>query len=521
MTSDASPPRAPLAVAGLSVPAATALPSCTLGRTGMAALALGLVVLLVIAGSSLWLSASNRAAAAAAAEASRLRLLASDLSASLVDAETGQRGFLLTNNPAFLEPYDAALRRLPGELAALRAAARTQPRMAADVARLAPLVPAKFDDLRRSLALAASGDRPGAVALVATGRGKAVMDGIRVVTASIAAREQRMVLRLVGGINRRGNWLVAIDAAGIVLVLVVTGLVGLGLRRTFAALRAAGSALGAANAQLGRSNETLEATVRARTAALSEANEEIQRFAYIVSHDLRAPLVNVMGFTSELEAANAIIGRFVTDQDAEHVPVAVAAAVRDDLPEAIGFIKSSTAKMDRLIGAILKLSREGRRVLAAEPVAMGALLADIAANLAHLAEERGADITIGDVPDLVTDRLAVEQVFGNLAENALKYLQPGRPGRIAIEGRRQGAYAWIEVRDNGRGIAPRDHERVFELFRRAGDQSVAGEGIGLAHVRALVRRLGGRIDCQSRLGEGSTFRVILPLAQPSEKGAAA
>ena len=107
------------------------------------------------------------------------------------------------------------------------------------------------------------------------------------------------------------------------------------------------------------------------------------------------------------------------------------------------------------------------------------------------------------MPDLVIDRLAVEQVFGNLAENALKYLDPGRPGRIEIAGRRQGAYVVIEVRDNGRGIAPRDHERIFELFRRAGDQTIPGEGIGLAHVRALVRRLGGRIDCQSALGAGA------------------
>jgi signal transduction histidine kinase len=195
--------------------------------------------------------------------------------------------------------------------------------------------------------------------------------------------------------------------------------------------------------------------------------------------------------------------------------------VGEELPEAIGFIKSSTAKMDRLIGAILRLSREGRRVMTPERVDMRALLADIAANLAHRADECGAEIAIGAVPDLVIDRLAVEQVFGNLAENALKYLDPGRPGRIEIAGRRQGAYVVIEVRDNGRGIAPRDHERIFELFRRAGDQTIPGEGIGLAHVRALVRRLGGRIDCQSSLGAGSTFRVILPVAPIGEKGAAA
>ena len=121
----------------------------------------------------------------------------------------------------------------------------------------------------------------------------------------------------------------------------------------------------------------------------------------------------------------------------ETVPGPVAEMVGEELPEAIGFIKSSTAKMDRLIGVILRLSREGRRVMTPSGWTMRALLADIAANLAHRADERGAEIAIGAVPILVIDRLAVEQVFGNLAENALKYLDPGRPGRIEIAGRRQ------------------------------------------------------------------------------------
>lgn len=125
------------------------------------------------------------------------------------------------------------------------------------------------------------------------------------------------------------------------------------------------------------------------------------------------------------------------------------------------------------------------------------------------------------MPNLVADRLAVEQVFGNLLENALKYLLPGRPGDIRISGALEGRVARFDVGDNGRGIARRDYERVFELFRRAGDQSVPGEGIGLAHVRALVRRLGGSVDCESEVGVGSTFTVRLPAIAPYEKEVAA
>jgi len=167
-------------------------------------------------------------------------------------------------------------------------------------------------------------------------------------------------------------------------------------------------------------------------------------------------------------------------------------------------------KMDKLINAILKLSREGRRVLAPEFIGMRQLLEAQRQSVAHQLQERGAELTIEPVPDLTGDRLAIEQIFGNLIDNAVKYVDPSRSGRIAIRGRDLGANVAYEIEDNGRGIDPKDFERVFDLFRRSGVQDQQGEGIGLAHVRALVRRLGGTISVSSRLGEGSTFTVVLP-----------
>lgn len=250
-----------------------------------------------------------------------------------------------------------------------------------------------------------------------------------------------------------------------------------------------------------------------RVAELDEANEEIQRFAYIVSHDLRAPLVNVMGFTSELEAAQAEVERFyrhVFGKDPQLVTPEARMAVETDLPEAIGFIRSSTVKMDKLINAILKLSREGRRVLVPEPLTMRQLLEAQSRSVAHQLQERGARLIVEAVPNLTSDRFAIEQVFGNLIDNAVKYLDSSRPGQIVIRGRDLGSSVQFEIEDNGRGIDPKDFERIFDLFRRSGVQDQQGEGIGLAHVRALVRRLGGTISVSSRLGEGSTFTVVLP-----------
>jgi PAS domain S-box-containing protein len=257
----------------------------------------------------------------------------------------------------------------------------------------------------------------------------------------------------------------------------------------------------------------LASVLAERVAELDAANEEIQRFAYIVSHDLRAPLVNIMGFTSELESAQAAIDRFyrrVSERIPELITPDIAAVVETDLAEAIGFIRTSSVRMDKLINAILKLSREGRRVLAPEPLDMRQLLDGHRQSLAHQLSERGAELVIESAPGLTGDRLVIEQIFGNLIENAVKYLKPGRPGRIVVRGSDLGSAVRYEVEDNGRGIEAKDFERIFDLFRRSGVQDQPGEGIGLAHVRALVRRLGGTIAVSSKFGEGTSFTLTLP-----------
>jgi signal transduction histidine kinase len=281
-----------------------------------------------------------------------------------------------------------------------------------------------------------------------------------------------------------------------------------------------------AEAMLRDNNINLEATVDERTADLREANNEIQRFAYIVSHDLRSPLVNIMGFTSELEQLRTDIFRRIAllsqaAATASPAPV-VAGGVEPDLEgedsqlsqdfsEALEFIKSSIAKMDRLISAILNLTREGRREFEPVPIDTRELIEGIVATVAHQAAEAEAQIRISPLPEIVSDRLALEQIFSNLIDNALKYLKPGVPGDVSIRGRTKLGFAIFEIADNGRGIDPRDHQRIFDLFRRAGTQDKPGQGIGLAHVRALVRRLGGTMSVQSELNSGSTFTITLPI----------
>jgi signal transduction histidine kinase len=182
-----------------------------------------------------------------------------------------------------------------------------------------------------------------------------------------------------------------------------------------------------------------------------------------------------------------------------------------DFSEALEFIKSSIAKMDRLISAILNLTREGRREFEPLRIDMRELIEAIVTTVAHQAAEAQAEIHIEPLPEITSDRLAVEQVFSNLIDNALKYLRPGVPGEILVRGRTKLGFAIFDVTDNGRGIDAKDHQRIFDLFRRAGLQDKPGQGIGLAHVRTLVRRLGGAMSVASELDKGSTFTVTLPI----------
>jgi signal transduction histidine kinase len=282
-----------------------------------------------------------------------------------------------------------------------------------------------------------------------------------------------------------------------------------------------------AEAKLRDTNLNLETTVDERTADLREANDEIQRFAYIVSHDLRSPLVNIMGFTSELEELRGDIFKRIASLSraaAQAPPLPESAndttepelaagdqALAQDFSEALGFIKSSIGKMDRLISAILNLTREGRREFEPVKIDMRELIETIVATMAHQAAEADAKIRIEPLPHITSDRLALEQIFSNLIDNALKYLKPGVAGDILIRGRTKLGFAIFDVADNGRGIDPKDHRRIFDLFRRAGAQDRPGQGIGLAHVRALVRRLGGTISVASELNNGSTFTITVPI----------
>jgi signal transduction histidine kinase len=274
--------------------------------------------------------------------------------------------------------------------------------------------------------------------------------------------------------------------------------------------------------QIAEVNAGLEERVKLRTADLARANEEIQRFAQIVSHDLRAPLVNIVGFAKELETVTRELSADVANaSEAELAPplrAKLATAIDTDLPEAVGFIRSSTQKMDGLVNAILKLSREGQRSLSLQPIDPNQLITAGASAVKHQLNEANGTIAVDVEPgSVVCDRLSLEQIIGNLLDNAVKYRAQGRSLEITIRGRHRpdGGFT-LDVADNGRGIAERDLPRVFDMFTRSGPLDQPGEGIGLAFVHAQVRNLGGQISVSSSEDVGTTFSLSLPPLEPSQ-----
>jgi CHASE3 domain sensor protein/two-component sensor histidine kinase len=477
-------------------------------RRTLIAIFVGLAALLVIVAVNLWLAGQTRIYADSVTAARHQRSALVDLRSLLDDAETGQRGYLLTGEAKYLVPYEDARQAIPSQLDRVRSLMAGDPQQSPALAALSDAVPSKLAELKQTIDLYNAGKHDEALAVVDSDRGKKFMDLIRqhlgALVKSADDRLDKAVQDQTASINAL-RWVTL--GGAFVIILVVGGCVWAVILYT--------RQLVAAQREVQALNAGLEQRVRERTADLGRANEEIQRFAYIVTHDLRAPLVNIMGFTSELDGCLTAIQKYVNEArqtDDDQIVKDARAAALEDLPEAIGFIRGSTRKMDGLINAILKLSREGRRVLKPEPVRLDALLKTAAANVQHQVTEAGGAVEIdAKVPALVSDRLALEQIFGNLLDNAVKYRSPARPLKIEIRAREdRGRRILVEVQDNGRGIARQDHERVFDLFRRSGAQDQPGEGIGLAHVRTMVRNLGGDITLQSDIDGGTTMKLDLP-----------
>ncbi len=246
---------------------------------------------------------------------------------------------------------------------------------------------------------------------------------------------------------------------------------------------------------------------------LQAKNEELESIIYVSSHDLRAPLVNIEGFSGELKRDIETLRGRLSQQDRPLDPD-LAALLDRDLPESLRFIISGAEKMDALLSSLLRLCRLGRVPVDIQLVDAAALWPRVVDALRYQIEQAGATVRIGEaLPPCRADANQLNQVFTNLLDNAIKYRHPQRPLCVRIGGRRQGDRVVYSVADNGRGIAPDHRKYIFEVFHRLEpDDAAGGEGLGLTIVKRILDRLDGTIEIESNAQGGTTFCVSLPAA---------
>jgi signal transduction histidine kinase len=237
--------------------------------------------------------------------------------------------------------------------------------------------------------------------------------------------------------------------------------------------------------------------------------KELEQVLYVTSHDLRSPLVNIQGYTDEIIYS---IEKLKNYFDKMEVPSEIRDEINeiidDNLPESKKFILAGITKMHTLIGGLLKLSRLGRVEIELLQLDMNRLIKDVVSNFKFKFKKENIKLEISDLPPGIGDYAQINMVFSNLIDNALKFLDPERPGHIRISGYEDNDKSVYCIEDNGIGIAPEYKDKIFEIFRQL-TPSVEGEGLGLSIVRMILEKNEGLIRVESENGMGSKFFVTL------------
>ena len=445
-----------------------------------------------------------------------------ELHRSLVEGFAGIRTLVFSGGGR----YEAVLKQVPAQVDELRVLvldnARQRPRIAALDGRSDAFLGWIADEDR--LVRAGARDR----ATAGLERGARLLDDLRATIDKIRGEEEGLDRQRMDRLRKSSEqqvWTLVGGGAAIVVSTLILALLFLqGVIQRLEILRdnarrfAEGKPL---NPPLSGRDEITEVDRAFHDMAddLSQQKQENEMFVYSVSHDLRSPLVNLQGFSEELSLSCRDL-RELFHRDG--VPAAVrrrgVQLMDRDIEESIRFIHAAVGRLARIIDALLRLSRAGRVEYQWQEVDLHATVGKIVAALHDTISAKGARVAVGELPPAWGDPTALEQVFANLIGNAVQYLDPSRPGRIEIE-RAEPDGADLPpglrvycVRDNGLGIPEAYRQRMFTAFNRLHAGAAPGEGIGLALVRRMVERHGGRIWLESSAGSGTTFFVALPAA---------
>jgi signal transduction histidine kinase len=457
---------------------------------------IGFGLALIVLGGIALLSYRNSQSVAEVAETrqralTRLDQLQEFLAAAL-DIETGQRGYIVTGDVKFLAPYHAGMAQLKPQLLRLHTALTQDPRQQAALAALDEAVAQLVRYHREVIAFEAHHDHDSARNMVATGRGKEIMDGIRELIADLRSEERAQLQQSEWQFQNGFHWSMIIIVVGSVIGLAAVSLAAIAINRSLRERTRLNEELRHALSE----NIQMVDQLRAAGAELTRSNQDLEQFAYVASHDLQEPLRKVSSFAQLL----AVQYRGKLDADAD---------------EFIGYMVDGALRMQTLIQNLLTFSRLGRKSKPFAPVNGNAVLKQALANLQTAVEESGAVVTSSPLPTVLADEGQLVQLFQNLIANAVKFHGPAKP-LIHIQAEVNGTVCTFSVRDNGIGIDPQFAERIFVIFQRLHTrEEYAGTGIGLAICRKIVERHAGRIWMESEppvngIRSGAVFLFTLP-----------
>jgi signal transduction histidine kinase len=492
-------------IGGFSLPLRS---GSSLSRKGVLFLLIpGMFQLLVMA-ILLRLDHSYEAAHKLQLRSTRITTTGHELLTLLVDAETGMRGYALTGNAVFLQPYVSAQIKLPSEMDTLhRYSSGPPPAGSEDVEQRATEVLAYHKLIRGWIA---AGERARAVESIARQEGKRLMDREREAMAVfLAANERGAREREARAAEARNRFIIAVGAASAIEIGLTIALAMLFARGIAYRLRIlventqrleSGEPLHETIdgndeiAELDRRFHDMAATLARNDRELRDVNSDLESFSYSVSHDLRAPLRAVNGYAQMLEED---YGQSFDDEARRFVSV----------------IRSEAQRMGTLIDALLSFSRLGKRDVARSPVDMTALARQVFAGIGAPAR-----FISEEAPPASGEPAMLRQVLENLLGNAVKFSRNASAPLIEFGGRGEGELNTYWVRDNGTGFDMRHADRLFGIFQRLHtDDEYEGTGVGLAIVHRIVTRHGGRVWAESKPGQGATFYFSLPAADVEER----